>query len=152
MDPFIISLHCNCQNINPIFYMDYDKMTMIVGLCFTSIPLLSYIIHICVCQKLKRRTLNTDLHVLWGWFISLHINIHIHFGMMFWEYQWIMWKNVGFSKVKYGTGGGGQGWANWVKGSRKYRLPVMNWINHGNKRHNIGKIVYDIIVLYGNRW
>ena len=48
---------------------------------------------------------------------------------------------------------GGKESAKWVKGSGRYRPPVMEWIRHGNKRHSIGNIVNDIvIVLYGDRW
>ena len=47
----------------------------------------------------------------------------------------------------------GRSWAKWVKGSGRYRLPVMEQISHRNKRHSISNIVNDTaIVLYGDRW
>ena len=46
-----------------------------------------------------------------------------------------------------------ENWAKWVKQSRKYRLPVMEWVNYKNKKHNIRNIVGDIIiVIYSNKW
>jgi len=45
------------------------------------------------------------------------------------------------------------GWAKRMKGSEKYRLPVMERIIHGDKRHSIGNRVNGVvIVLYGDRW
>ena len=38
----------------------------------------------------------------------------------------------------------GGGMAKWVKGSETYRLPVMEWVSQGNKRHSIGNIVNAI--------
>ena len=44
-------------------------------------------------------------------------------------------------------------WAKWVKSSGRYRLPVIERINHGNKRHRIENIVNGILIaLYGDRW
>ena len=46
---------------------------------------------------------------------------------------------------------GGGGWAEWVKGSGKYRLPVMEGVSHGDQRYSIGNIVSgSIIALYGD--
>ena len=45
------------------------------------------------------------------------------------------------------------GWAKWVKGSERYRLAVMEWINHGNKGNSTENIVNGIvIVFYDDRW
>ena len=44
-------------------------------------------------------------------------------------------------------------WAGWVKGSRRYRFPVIEGISYRDRRHSIGNIVNDtVIVLYGDRW
>ena len=48
---------------------------------------------------------------------------------------------------------GVRGWAKWVKGTGRYRLPVTKGKSHGNKRYIIGIIVNDIVIaLYGDRW
>ena len=40
-----------------------------------------------------------------------------------------------------------------MKGSRRYRLPVMEWVSHQNTRYNIENTVNGIVVvLYGDRW
>ena len=47
----------------------------------------------------------------------------------------------------------GWGWAKWVKESGRYRLPIMEWVSHWNKRHSTGNIVNSIVIaLYGDRW
>ena len=34
-----------------------------------------------------------------------------------------------------------------MKRSKRYRLLVVEWINHGNKRHRIGNVVNDIVMV-----
>ena len=44
------------------------------------------------------------------------------------------------------------GWAKWVKGSGRYRLPVMEWVSHENRRHSMENTVDDtVIALYGDK-
>ena len=44
-------------------------------------------------------------------------------------------------------------WAKWVKGRRRTRLPVLELISQGNKRHSLGNTVSDTVMeLYVDRW
>ena len=38
--------------------------------------------------------------------------------------------------------------AKWVKGNPRCRFSVTEWINHGDKRHSIGNIVHDIVIMF----
>lgn len=45
-----------------------------------------------------------------------------------------------------------EGWAKRVKGSTRYRLPVMEWVSHGNEGYSTGNILDGIIIgLKGDR-
>ena len=45
------------------------------------------------------------------------------------------------------------GWAKWVKGSGRYRLPVIEQRSHGNKSYSIGNTINGIVImLYGDEW
>ena len=35
-------------------------------------------------------------------------------------------------------------WAKWVKGSGRYRLPIMEWICHKDERYGIDNVVNGI--------
>lgn len=44
-------------------------------------------------------------------------------------------------------------WAEWVKGDGSYRIPVMEYLSHGDERHGTGNTANDILTgLYGDRW
>lgn len=44
-------------------------------------------------------------------------------------------------------------WTKWVKGSGRYKIPVMEWISQGDERYSIRDVVYDIIIgFHGDRW
>ena len=52
----------------------------------------------------------------------------------------------------FARGEGMGGWAKWVPGSGRYRVPVMEGISHGDDRFNIRSIINGTVtVLYGNR-
>ena len=44
------------------------------------------------------------------------------------------------------------GWAKWVKGNGRYRLPVMERISNGDERHSIGNIVNVIVIAFVVWW
>ena len=50
-------------------------------------------------------------------------------------------------------GGEVGGWTKWVKGRGKFRVPVIELINHKAQRYSIGNLVSGIIIAsYINRW
>lgn len=47
----------------------------------------------------------------------------------------------------------GGGWAKWMRGSGRYKPPLMEGISHGDERQGIGSTVKGtVIVLCGDTW
>ena len=44
------------------------------------------------------------------------------------------------------------GGANWVKGSGRYRLPLIEWLRYENKRHSTGNIGNDTVYCNSVVW
>lgn len=73
-----------------------------------------------------------------------------------------LWKNLWASNLKNSCqrkesggcqAGGGGGWAKWVRGSGRYRLPVMEGVSHGHERHSIrNRADSTVPALCGDRW
>lgn len=46
-----------------------------------------------------------------------------------------------------------EGWAEWVKGGGRYRLPVTELPSHGDKKYSIGNLGNGLLIaLHNDRW